>query len=86
MASSNYVYDNGKKRHNRVNVWQLNKTVQEQARNIQLLQRAIYHQANVNAQQVLLNESLSDRIALLEEEQWTREQSIFQRVARWFRK
>ena len=62
MASSNYVYDNGKKRHNRVNVWQLNKTVQEQARNIQLLQRAISHQANVNTQQVLLNESLSDRI------------------------
>nr|DAU43369.1 MAG TPA: hypothetical protein [Caudoviricetes sp.] len=86
MASSNYVYDNGKKRHNRVNVWQLNKTVQEQARNIQLLQRAISHQANVNTQQVLLNESLSDRIALLEEEQWAREQSIFQRVARWFRK
>ena len=75
-----------KKRHNRVNVWQLNKTVQEQARNIQLLQRAISHQANVNTQQVLLNESLSDRIALLEEEQWAREQSIFQRVARWFRK
>lgn len=86
MASSNYVYDNGKKRHNRVNVWQLNKTVQEQARNIQLLQRAVSHQAVVNAQQVLLNESLSDRIALLEEEQWAREQSIFQRVARWFRK
>lgn len=86
MASSNYVYDNGKKRHNRVNVWQLNKTVQEQARNIQLLQRAISHQAGVNAQQVLLNESLSDRIALLEEAQWAREQSIFQRVARWFRK
>nr|DAI38609.1 MAG TPA: hypothetical protein [Caudoviricetes sp.] len=43
MASSNYVYDNAKKRHNRVNVWQLNKTVQEQARNIQLLQRAISH-------------------------------------------
>ena len=86
MASSNYVYDNGKKRHNRVNVWQLNKTVQVQARNIQLLQRAISHQANVNTQQVLLNESLSDRIALLEEEQWAREQSIFQRFARWFRK
>ncbi len=86
MASSNYVYDNGKKRNNRVNVWQLNKTVQAQARNIQLLQRAISHQANVNAQQVLLNESLSDRIALLEEEQWAREQSIFQRFARWFRK
>nr|DAU33762.1 MAG TPA: hypothetical protein [Caudoviricetes sp.] len=86
MTSSNYVYDNGKKRHNRVNVWQLNKTVQEQARNIQLLQRAISHQANVNTQQVLLNESLSDRIALLEEEQWAREQSIFQRFARWFRK
>lgn len=86
MASSNYVYDSGKKRHNRVNVWQLNKTVQAQARNIQLLQRAISHQANVNTQQVLVNESLSDRIALLEEEQWAREQSIFQRVARWFRK
>lgn len=70
----------------RVNVWQLNKTVQEQARNIQLLQRAISHQAGVNAQQVLLNESLSDRIALLEEAQWAREQSIFQRFARWFRK
>lgn len=69
-----------------MNVWQLNKTVQEQARNIQLLQRAISHQAGVNAQQVLLNESLSDRIALLEEAQWAREQSIFQRVARWFRK
>ena len=69
-----------------MNVWQLNKTVQEQARNIQLLQRAISHQAGVNAQQVLLNESLSDRIALLEEEQWAREQSIFQRFARWFRK
>lgn len=52
-----------------MNVWQLNKTVQEQARNIQLLQRAISHQAGVNAQQVLLNESLSDRIALLEEAQ-----------------
>lgn len=86
MVSRNYVYDNGKKRHNRVNVWQLNKTVQEQARNIQLLQRAISHQAGVNAQQVLLNESLSDRIALLEEAQWAREQSIFQRFARWFRK
>ena len=86
MASSNYVYDNGKKRHNRVNEWQLNKTVQEQARNIQLLQRAISHQTNVNAQQVLLNESLSDRIALLKEEQWAREQSIFQRFVRWFRK
>ena len=69
-----------------MNVWQLNKTVQAQARNIQLLQRAISHQAGVNAQQVLLNESLNDRIALLEEEQWAREQSIFQRVARWFRK
>ena len=86
MASSNYVYDNGKKRHNRVNVWQLNKTVQEQARNIQLLQRAISNQAGVNTQQVLLNESLSERIALLEEEQWAREQSIFQRFAQWFRK
>ena len=72
--------------HNRVNVCQLQQKVNEQARHILLLQRAISHQAGVNAQQVLLNESLSDRIALLEEEQWAREQSIFQRVARWFRK
>lgn len=87
MASKKYVYSKEKNTpRSRVNVWQLNKTVQEQARNIQLLQRAISHQAGVNAQQVLLNESLSDRIALLEEEQWAREQSIFKRVARWFRK
>lgn len=94
MTSKKYVYSKEKNTpRSRVNVWQLNKTVQEQARNIQLLQRAISHQANVNAQQVLLNKSLSDRIALLsdrvallKEEQWAREQSIFQRVARWFRK
>ena len=87
LTRKNFLYSKEKNTpRNRVNVWQLNKTVQEQARNIQLLQRAISHQANVNAQQVLLNESLSDRIALLEEEQWAREQSIFQRVARWFRK
>lgn len=69
-----------------MNVWQLQQKLNEQTRHILLLQRAISHQANVNAQQVLLNESLSDRIALLEEEQWAREQSIFQRFARWFRK
>lgn len=87
MTSKKYVYSKEKNTpRSRVNVWQLNKTVQAQARNIQLLQRAISHQANVNAQQVLLNKSLSDRIALLKEEQWAREQSIFQRVARWFRK
>lgn len=87
MTSKKYVYSKEKNTpRSRVNVWLLNKTVQEQVNNIQLLQRAISHQAGVNAQQVLLNESLSDRIALLEEEQWAREQSIFQRVARWFRK
>ena len=87
MTSKKYVYSKEKNtpRH-RVNVWQLQQKVNEQARHILLLQRAISHQAGVNAQQVLLNESLSDRIALLEEEQWAREQSIFQRVARWFRK
>lgn len=87
MTSKKYVYNKEKNtpRH-RVNVWQLQQKVNEQTRHILLLQRAISHQAGVNAQQVLLNESLSDRIALLEEEQWAREQSIFQRVARWFRK
>ncbi|PRM47245.1 hypothetical protein [Haemophilus influenzae] len=87
MTSKKYVYSKEKNTpRSRVNVWQLNKTVQEQARNIQLLQGAISHQAGVNAQQVLLNESLSDRIELLEKAQWKREQSIFQRFARWFRK
>lgn len=94
MTSKKYVYSKEKNTpRSCVNVWQLNKTVQEQARNIQLLQRAISHQANVNTKQVLLNESLSDRIALLsdrvallKEEQWAREQSIFQRFVRWFRK
>ena len=87
MTSKKYVYSKEKNtpRH-RVNVCQLQQKVNEQARHILLLQRAISHQAGVNAQQVLLNESLSDRIALLEEEQWAREQSIFQRFARWFRK
>ena len=87
MTSKKYVYSKEKNTpRSRVNVWQLQQKLNEQTRHILLLQRAISHQANVNAQQVLLNESLSDRIALLEEEQWSREQSIFQRVARWFRK
>ena len=87
MTSKKYVYSKEKNTpRSRVNVWQLQQKLNEQTRHILLLQRAISHQANVNAQQVLLNASLSDRIALLEEEQWAREQSIFQRVARWFRK
>ena len=87
MTSKKYVYSKEKNTpRSRVNVWQLQQKLNEQTRHILLLQRAMSHQANVNAQQVLLNESLSDRIALLEEEQWAREQSIFQRVARWFRK
>lgn len=87
MTSKKYVYSKEKNTpRSRVNVWQLQQKLNEQTCHILLLQRAISHQANVNAQQVLLNESLSDRIALLEEEQWAREQSIFQRFARWFRK
>lgn len=87
MTSKKYVYSKEKNTpRSRVNVWQLQQKLNEQTRHILLLQRAISHQANVNAQQVLLNESLSDRIALLEEEQWAREQNIFQRFARWFRK
>ena len=87
MASKKYVYSKEKNTpRSRVNVWQLQQKLNEQTRHILLLQRAISHQAGVNAQQVLLNESLSDRIALLEEERWAREQSIFQRFARWFRK
>lgn len=87
MTSKKYVYSKEKNTpRSRVNVWQLQQKLNEQTRHILLLQRAISHQAGVNSQQVLMNESLSDRIALLEEEQWAREQSIFQRFARWFRK
>ena len=87
MTSKKYVYSKEKNTpRSRVNVWQLQQKLNEQTRHILLLQRAISHQAGVNAQQVLLNESLSDRIELLEKAQWKREQSIFQRFARWFRK
>ena len=66
MTSKKYVYSKEKNTpRSRVNVWQLQQKLNEQTRHILLLQRAISHQANVNAQQVLLNESLSDRIALL---------------------
>ncbi len=88
MTSKKYVYNKEKNtpRH-RVNVWQLQQKVNEQARHILLLQRAISHQAGVNAQQVLLNESLSDRIAELEQAQWARERNPFHRcVARWLHK
>lgn len=87
MTRKKYVYSKEKNTpRSRVNVWQLQQKLNEQTRHILLLQRAISHQAGVNAQQVLLNESLSDRIALLEKVQWKREQSIFQRIVRWFRK
>ncbi|HHF1624195.1 TPA: hypothetical protein ACPI87_000058 [Haemophilus influenzae] len=87
MTRKKYVYSKEKNTpRSRVNVWQLQQKLNEQTRHILLLQRAISHQAGVNAQQVLLNESLSDRIELLEKAQWKREQSIFQRFARWFRK
>ena len=81
MTSKKYAYNskatNG---HERVNVWKLNKTVKAQAQQIQILQRHVAHQAGVNAQQVLLNESLHDRVAELEKARWHNP------VKRWFKK
>lgn len=86
MSNKKYTFDKRTSHiRERVNAWQLNKQVKEQARKIQLLERALQHQAGANAQQVLLNESLSDRLALLEKAQWKREDNVFRRcVARFW--
>lgn len=82
MSSKKYTYDGNQKRE-RVNVWQLNKTVQALEKQVQILNRHANHQNGLNAQQVLLNESFHDRIAVLEIARWRKP---FHAVKRWFGK
>ena len=82
MARKNYVYDNGKTRKGRVNVWELEKRVKKLETQIQIISRHINHQAELNKQQVLLNETLSDRVALLEKASWNK-QGMFGRWLSW---
>lgn len=80
MARKNYVYDNGKTHKERVNVWQLEKRVKVLEVRNQVIDRHLQHQIYLNQQQAILNETLSDRVALLEKESWNK-QGVF---GRWF--
>ncbi|OOF85170.1 hypothetical protein [Rodentibacter ratti] len=81
MTSKKYTYDSRITRNReRVNVWLLNKTVKALEQKVKVLERHITHQIGLNAQQVLLNESLHDRVAELEMTKWHNP------VKRWFKK
>lgn len=82
MAKNDYTYDNGKTRKGRVNVWELEKRVKKLETQIQIISRHINHQAELNKQQVLLNETLFDRVALLEKASWSK-QGMFGRWLSW---
>ena len=82
MAKNDYTYDNGKTRKGRMNVWQLEKRVKKLEAQIQIINRHINHQAGLNQQQVLFNESLHDRVALLEKASWNK-QGMFGRWLSW---
>ena len=82
MSRKNYVYDNGKTHKERVNVYQLEKRVKKLEAQIQIISRHVNHQAELNQQQVLLNETLSDRVALLEKASWSN-QGLFGRWLSW---
>lgn len=82
MTKNDYTYDNGKTRKGRVNVWELEKRVKKLETQIQIISRHINHQAELNKQQVLLNETLSDRAALLEKASWNK-QGMFGRWLSW---
>lgn len=82
MAKNDYTYDNGKTRKGRVNVWELEKRVKKLETQIQIISRHINHQAELNKQQVLLNETLSDSVALLEKASWNK-QGMFGRWLSW---
>ena len=71
-----------KTRKGRVNVWELEKRVKKLETQIQIISRHINHQAELNKQQVLLNESLHDRVALLEKASWNK-LGIFGRWLSW---
>ena len=82
MSRKNYVYDNGKTHKERVNVYQLEKRVKALEVQNQAIKRHLQHQINLNQQQVLLNETLSDRVALLEKASWSK-QGMFGRWLSW---
>lgn len=82
MAKNDYTYDNGKTRKGRVNVWELEKRVKALEIQNQAIKRHLQHQIGLNQQQVLLNETLSDRVALLEKASWSK-QGMFGRWLSW---
>lgn len=82
MSRKNYVYDNGKIHKERVNVYQLEKRVKALEVQNQAIKRHLQHQISLNQQQVLLNESLHDRVALLEKASWSK-QGMFGRWLSW---
>lgn len=82
MSRKNYVYDNGKIHKERVNVYQLEKRVKALEVQNQAIKRHLQHQISLNQQQVLLNETLSDRVALLEKASWSK-QGMFGRWLSW---
>ena len=82
MSRKNYVYDNGKTHKARVNLYQLEQRVKALEVQNQAIKRHLQHQINLNQQQVLLNETLSDRVALLEKASWNK-QGMFGRWLSW---
>lgn len=82
MSNKKYNYDNGKTHKDRVNVWQLEKRVKALEVQNQVIKRHLQHQIGLNKQQVLLNESLHDRVALLEKASWSK-QGMFGRWLNW---
>lgn len=82
MSRKNYVYDNGKTHKELVNVYQLEKRVKALEVQNQAIKRHLQHQIGLNQQQVLLNETLSDRVALLEKASWSK-QGMFGRWLSW---
>lgn len=76
------MYDNGKTHKERVNVYQLEKRVKALEVQNQAIKRHLQHQISLNQQQVLLNESLHDRVALLEKASWSK-QGMFGRWLSW---
>lgn len=82
MSNKKYNYDNGKTHKDRVNVWQLEKRVKALEVQNKVIKRHLQHQIGLNQQQVLLNESLHDRVALLEKASWNK-QGVFGRWLSW---
>ncbi len=63
-------------------MYQLEKRVKALEVQNKVIKRHLQHQVGLNQQQVLLNESLHDRVALLEKASW-RKQGMFGRWLSW---